>query len=65
MAEMCLKHYNELRTGAGYEAISENDVIMEYDLCEMCGNIQMCVMCEKEDIKLKNRIKRFIQIHFR
>ena len=61
MAEICLKHYNELRNGAGYEALKEDEVILEYDLCEMCGDMQMCVMCEKEDLKLKNKIKRFIK----
>lgn len=51
MAEMCLKHYNELRNGAGYEALTKEAVVLEYDLCEMCGEMKMCVMCEKEDLK--------------
>lgn len=63
MAEMCLQHYNELRTGAGYSSLEEKDVVLEYDICEMCGDIKPCVMCEKEDLKLKNRIRRFIQYY--
>ncbi len=43
MAEFCLKHYNEMFD----ENLTEEDVVLEMDFCEECGDIKPCVICLK------------------
>lgn len=55
MAEICLDCYNKEATENNKKTLSEKEVILEDDLCEMCGEIKPCIIIIKE----KNIVKRF------
>lgn len=56
MAEFCLDCFNEYFSD---KKVTEKDVIMDYDLCEECGEWKPCVIRIKEKNifkRLKNKI---------
>lgn len=60
MAEFCLDCYNQYVSD---KKLTEEDVILDIDLCEGCGEIKPCVIREKKKTlwwKIKKQIK---QIH--
>lgn len=55
MAEFCLDCFNKY---ISKKKVTEKDVIMDYDLCEECGEWKQCVITIKEKNIFK-RVKRF------
>lgn len=56
MAEFCLDCMNLMSKG---EQLTENGVVMDFDLCEECGEWKQCVICVKPKTftgRLKRRI---------
>lgn len=53
MAEFCLECFNQYISG---KKLTEKDVIVDFDLCEECGEYKPCVIRVKE----KNFLKRII-----
>lgn len=44
MAEMCLDCYNKDAIANNEKPLTENDVVMDEDLCEWCGKIKPCII---------------------
>lgn len=55
MAEFCLDCFNKY---ISKKKVTEKDVIMDYDLCEECGEWKQCVIAIKEKNIFK-KVKRF------
>ena len=61
MAEFCLECFNKYSK----EKLAENDVIMDIDLCEGCGEIKPCVIRRKENnifSSIKSIVRRFFRL---
>ena len=63
MAEFCLDCYNKYF--GEKEQLSAKDVIMDYDLCEECGQWKPCVISIKKSFiqRIKTKISYFIVMH--
>ncbi|MBQ6530088.1 MAG: hypothetical protein IJP94_04290 [Clostridia bacterium] len=57
MAEICLECLN--KAFKNKKPLREKDVIMDYDLCEDCGEWKMCVITIKRNWwqRLRSKIK--------
>lgn len=61
MAEFCLDCFNKY---ISKKKVTEKDVIMDYDLCEECGEWKQCVITIKEKNIFK-KVKRFFVMKMR
>ena len=62
MAEFCLECMNKYILPED-EQITEDDVYLDYDLCECCGEWKQCVVIIKQKnkpVKHKNFIKKLL-----
>lgn len=58
MSEICLECFNKGLLEDKMKPITKKDVILSYDLCEICGEIKPCIV----RYKLKNILKDYFNL---
>lgn len=61
MAEMCLDCYNKDAIKNGGKPLTEEEVVLDDDFCEWCGEIKPCIITIKQQPKKKKSIFDFFR----